>query len=118
MRELGLTFQGQRNVDVLNGFPEGTTLGNTSSSTFGEPLPRICDMKVFQIYEGITWSRNKHTLKLGADIRRDRVHEPVLNYVRRGYTFGGQYTGNGIGDFLLGYPSALNVGFDISPEFV
>ena len=40
MRELGLVFQGQTNTSVLNGFPESLVLGNTSFSTFGEPLPR------------------------------------------------------------------------------
>ncbi|MEJ7608560.1 MAG: hypothetical protein WKF37_20395 [Bryobacteraceae bacterium] len=117
MRELGLVFQGQTNLDVLNGFPESIVLNNTSFSTFGEPLPRIYDMKVFQMYEGVTWSRNKHTLKFGADIKRDRVQEPVINYVRRSYTFGGQYTGDGLGDFLLGFASAANAGLDISPPF-
>jgi hypothetical protein len=117
MKELGLAFQGQTNLNVLNGFPEGISLGNTSTSGITEAIPRIYDMKVFQIYEGVTWSRNKHTVKFGADLKRAKIHEPILNYVRRGFTFGGQYSGDGLGDFLLGYPSAVNAGLDLSPIF-
>ena len=117
MRELGLVFQGQTNVNVLNGYPESIVLGNTIFSTYGESLPRIYDMKVFQFYDGVTWARNKHTIKFGADVKRDQVHEPSIDYVRRSYSFGGQYTGDGLGDFLLGFPSALNAGLDKSPQF-
>ncbi|MEP6536496.1 MAG: TonB-dependent receptor [Bryobacteraceae bacterium] len=117
MKELGLNFQGQASADQLYGYPESIVLSNTSISTYSEGLPRIQKSEVYQFTEGVTWAHNNHTFKFGADIRRSRAHELLANYVRRSYTFSGQYSGDGFADFLLGYPSALNVGLDLSPQF-
>ena len=117
MKQLGLNFQGQVSADQLNGYPESIVLSGTSISTYSEGLPRIQKSSVFQFTEGITWARNSHTFKFGADVRRSRAHELLANYVRRSYTFSGQYSGDGFGDFLLGFPSAANAGLDLSPQF-
>lgn len=118
MKHLGLNFQGQVIADQLNGYPESIVLSGTSISNYGEGLPRIQKSSVFQFTEGLTWARNSHTFKFGAGVRRSRAHELPANYVRRGYTFSGQYSGDGFAGFLLGYPSAANAGLDLSPQFL
>ncbi|PYV08818.1 MAG: hypothetical protein DMG07_24660, partial [Acidobacteria bacterium] len=87
------------------GFVEGISLGATRVSGLGEGQPWYLTVNSFQRYDGITWTRRSHTIKAGADLRRVRADANLGTHANNSYTFSGQFTGDGFGDFLLGIPS-------------
>jgi hypothetical protein len=58
-----------------------------------------------QINEQFTWTKGRHTMKFGADLRWLRWDDLGWAIQNGTYTFNGQYTGNAFADFLLGIPS-------------
>jgi len=92
----------------------GTPLigGQSGFDRIGSPdfLPKSQKTNQFQWTDMISYSRGKHQLKFGTDIRG-----PLRNiYVdvpglRGTYTFDGNRTGSGVADFLLGYPSGAQL---------
>src|SRR5216684_1507244 len=63
----------------------------------------------FQINENLTWTKGKHTMKFGFDLRKIHLvtawysgSSPADDY--GDFFFNGQYTGNNVADFLLGVP--------------
>ena len=67
-------------------------------------------MNSFQWYDGITWTRGNASIKAGADIRRVRSDAFLATRQNNSYTFDGEFTGDGFGDFLLGIPSRIQPG--------
>ena len=63
---------------------------------------------LFQFSDTLSWVRGAHTLKFGADIRIIRFDERLGLSNNGSFTFDGRYTGNSVGDFLLGIPSAMS----------
>ena len=113
MQQLGL------NPDQLDlssgGFPDFVfePRGGIDAIVHTRPDPQLYHN--FQINENLTWTKGKHTLKFGFDVRR--LHLVTAWYSGSSaaddygdFFFNGQYTGNGIGhgnnfaDFLLGVP--------------
>ena len=84
------------------GFVEGISLGNTIYSGLSEAQPWFLTVNSFQWYDGITWSRGKHNVKAGADIKRHRADAFLGTRQNNQYTFSGQFSGDGFSDFLLG----------------
>ncbi len=83
--------------------------------SFGDPtfLPFIDRNNTFQWTDSISVTRGTHSLKFGAEIRRDRFNELGNSFPRGNFTFGGQATqnplspnttGSGFADYLLGLP--------------
>lgn len=91
------------------GFVEGLSLGNTIFSSLSEQQPWFLTVNTFQWYDGITWSRGKHNIKAGADIRRHRADAFLGTRLNNSYTFSGQFSGDGFSDFLLGNMSSSSV---------
>jgi outer membrane receptor protein involved in Fe transport len=60
---------------------------------------------VFGIADDVTWVTGAHTLKLGGELRRDRIKASYIFDPNGDYTFNGQYSGSAAADFLLGFPS-------------
>jgi len=91
---------GLTNIDVA-GF---TPLGDS------EFLPEHVFENIFQIADTVTWIRNRHSLKLGVDFRRQQRNFYQVTAPRGFFSFGGAYTadlttatgGNGLADLLLG----------------
>ena len=66
--------------------------------------PYTVHEQTFQWTDGVTWTHGSHSLRIGADIRRDR-YDAIGGQVSMGfYVFGGVATGYGFGDFMLGKP--------------
>lgn len=67
---------------------------------------------VYQFTENLTASRGKHTLKLGGDLRRNPLYFTHDSPGTPAINFDSFYTGNAVGDFLLGLAdfAQLNVG--------
>lgn len=92
----------------------GTQLvgGQSGFDRIGSPdfLPKSQKTNQLQWTDMLSYSRGKHQLKFGTDIRG-----PLRNiYVdvpglRGTYTFDGNRTGSGVADFLLGYPSGAQL---------
>ena len=58
--------------------------------------------KIWQLLDNVSWVRNRHTIKFGVDLQRVTMFVYATNSARPTITFNGTYTGNALGDFLLG----------------
>ena len=61
-----------------------------------------------QFSDTLSWVRGKHDLRFGADIRIIRFDERLGLSNNGAFTFDGRYTGSPVGDYLLGFPSAMS----------
>jgi hypothetical protein len=111
----GPAFMQQLNLNSLGphfppgGFPDFVfePRGGLSAIAHVRPDPQLNHN--FQINENLTWTKGKHTMKFGFDLRK--LHLITAWYAGQGladdygdFYFNGQYTGNNFADFLLGVP--------------
>jgi hypothetical protein len=90
--------------------PTGFTQLGTPTTLGAAPLPapgggnRPLEKsgKTWQLLDNFTWIHNRHTMKFGVDTARVTQFGHTLNSARPNFTFNGTYTGNAIGDLLLG----------------
>jgi hypothetical protein len=61
---------------------------------------------LYQFSDTLSWVSGQHTLKFGADIRSVYPTQRLGLRNNGGFSFDGRYTGNSVGDFLVGYTSA------------
>ncbi len=99
----GVGWQGYSGIGS-NGLTQGNVLHN------------------YQLTDNLTWIKGGHTIKVGYDIRQTRFLLDSDNGPRGGFTFNASYTaslnattgnpvantGNGVADFLLGYPTNMS----------
>jgi hypothetical protein len=72
----------------------------------------------YSFVDTLSWVKGKHNLKMGVDLRRARYYENYTLFRSRGLlVFDGHYTsgasnpsGNGLADFMLGFPNFVLVG--------
>jgi hypothetical protein len=91
------------------GFVEGIGFGNTIFTALNEQQPWFLTVNSFQFYDGVTWSRGKHNIKAGGDIRRHRADAFYGTRLNNQYTFSGQFSGDGFSDFLLGNMASSSI---------
>ena len=74
-------------------------------SGFGDDVngPFIIHDHTFQWIDGLSWTRGKHSLKMGFEFRRDRFNQVGNQNARSSLAVQNQATGYGFGDYLLGY---------------
>ena len=60
---------------------------------------------VFGITDDLTWVSGAHTVRIGGEIRRDRIATEFIFEPNGDYTLTGIYSGNAMADFLLGMPA-------------
>jgi Carboxypeptidase regulatory-like domain len=95
---------GLTNIDIAGFTPLGDSLF----------LPEHAFENIYQIADTLTWIRGRHSLKFGADFRRQQRNFYQVTAPRGFFDFGGVYTndlstangGNGLADLLLGIPDA------------
>ena len=114
---LGLTGLDLSHAGKDSGFPgfNFSTGTGFSSIVHGEVGPS--HSRTLQYTDNITWIKGKHTTKFGVDWRRVRYAR--INNFGGGDEFGsmsfrGHFSGNALGDLLLGLPST-NIVFTIGP---
>ncbi|HUY13411.1 MAG TPA: TonB-dependent receptor [Terriglobia bacterium] len=90
---------------ISGGLPE---LDISGFNQLGSPqwLPQSQFAQIWQFKDALTLIKNTHTILLGVEIRRDSDNFLDLCCNRGQMSFSGQYTGQGITDFLLGLPNA------------
>lgn len=107
-------IKGALDTPKIKGLPQFTitglsTLGTAAPGAAPIPatgsgnLPADKSGKVWQILDNVSWVRSRHTLKFGVDLQRVTMYVYATNTARPNFTFNGTYTGNALGDFLLGY---------------
>lgn len=81
-------------------------LSITGLSNIGSPRVPIREDRVWHISDSLTWLAGSHTVKMGTLIRPLTLNQqlPELQGVFGGLNFTGNFTGQGMGDFLLGLP--------------
>jgi len=99
------------------GYPNSSGLTNIDLAGFtslgdSQWLPEHVFENIFQVADTLTWIKGKHSLKFGADFRRQQRNFFQLSNPRGWFVFGGGYTddlstangGNGLADLLFGAP--------------
>jgi hypothetical protein len=96
----------------VTGYFGGSGLGRLGSPDF---LPKFQHTNQFEYLDTLSWLRGNHALKFGADIIAPMQNEYFDVPATRGaMSFGGTFSGQAMGDFLLGYVS----GFQLSNVYV
>lgn len=71
----------------------------------GSNNPTVRNSQNRQMMSDLNWSRGAHDLKFGVNLLRLQNNILNDNATIGNWTFNGQYTGDGMADFLLGYSS-------------
>ena len=86
-------------------------------STIGDPTTIVSrDNRSYEVYDNVLLDRGAHHLKFGAYVFRLEFNPVNPQAARGAFTFNGQFSGNAFADFLLGYPSAAQVGIGRADE--
>jgi hypothetical protein len=92
--------------------PDGFDIGD--GLAFNCNCPLIERMQQFQFANNWTWTKGKHTIKFGPDIRRlqnlrvpSDIHRSGDIYFSNAFTQGGTSPGLGFASYLLGYASNM-----------
>lgn len=88
-------------------------IGITGFSGFGDSSegPYVNTNHIYQVIDNFSWTRGKHSLRMGLEIRWDQYNQVGNQFARGSFGFepnatsqlGAAGTGNGFADFLLGY---------------
>jgi hypothetical protein len=86
---------------VAWGTPGVSVLG---FSGFGDDVngPFVIWDHTFQWIDNVSWTRGKHTLRIGAEVRRDRFNQTGNQNARGVLTIDNPATGYGFADYMLG----------------
>jgi Carboxypeptidase regulatory-like domain len=83
---------------------QGFSSSGIASGTFGNGTQLWkADNETFSWVDGLSWTHGAHSLKFGAEIRRDRYNQQGNQDTNGAFTFQNQATGYGFSDYLLGY---------------
>ena len=94
------------------GFPTISTSGFVGMGD-GTAASNLDDSRTYQMVDNLTWTRGRHTLIMGADIRHVQDNATTNNTPWGSISFSGSETGNAAADYMLGVPSSV-----ITPEGV
>ena len=104
-QDLGLFFAAKD--EIGKGFVESIGISNSLVTGLGEANPFNSSTNSHQFLDNLTYLRGKHTFKTGADLRWTDAFVVLATHANGAYSFDGQYTRDGFGDFLLGAPSRM-----------
>jgi hypothetical protein len=98
---------GTTNDPQMSGFPKFSITGfeGLGDST-SNPIHYVVNN--WNVNDGLTWIRGRHAIRIGGDILRVQYYQPTNSNFNGTFTFNGKITGDGIADFLLGFPSSTS----------
>ena len=101
--QLGFNNLLSRTNDTANSLP---AVGIVGFSTLGGAASQLITQRTdtFSFVDNLTWVEGRHTWKAGADIRLLHFDVRNINYTQGAFSFQPVFTGNALGDFLLGIP--------------
>ncbi|HEV3214951.1 MAG TPA: TonB-dependent receptor [Vicinamibacterales bacterium] len=86
-------------------------------STIGDPISFVSRHdRSYELYDNVMIDRGDHHVKFGGYLFRLEFNPVNPNQARGAFTYNGQWTGNALADFLLGYPSSAQVGLGRADE--
>lgn len=102
-----LGLQGLGGTPFYNGVAD-VSIGDFTSVP-GDRYDGVDKSRMFQFNDNLTWTKGRHTVKMGFDIRFIRAVSPLGftsgdNYGQ--FNFDNTFTGYSFGDFLLGLPTS------------
>jgi hypothetical protein len=62
----------------------------------------------YQIRDDVSWMKGSHQIKMGASWALYKKKQDLFGNTQGGFSFNGQYTGNDVADFLLGYANSYS----------
>ena len=68
----------------------------------GAAVPFTGNNKIFQVIDNVSWIRGSHSMKMGAEIRRDHYNMIGTQEIRGTLTVSNPVTGYGFADYMLG----------------
>jgi outer membrane receptor protein involved in Fe transport len=91
----------------LEGFPKFSVTGYEG---FGDSTtnPIRYTVNNYNYNDVLTWTKGKHSLKIGGDFLRVQYYQPTNSNFNGTFTFNGKASNNGFADFLLGFPSSTS----------
>ena len=113
LQQLGLEGVNISQHPFTHAFPTFNFNAGTGFTPIGRDKAGITQSKTTQFSDNLTFTRGKHTLKGGIDVRHVRYFDlesfaPEFNSDDFGnFVFQGGFTGSAFGDFLLGEPTTL-----------
>ncbi len=98
---------GTTNDSNVAGFPKFSITGfeGLGDST-SNPVHYVVNN--WNVNDGLTWIHNRHAIRVGAEVLRVQYYQPTNSNFNGTFTFNGKISGDGISDFLLGYPSSTS----------
>jgi hypothetical protein len=113
LSQLDLTGVNISQHPTTHAFPTFNFSAGTGFTPIGRDKTGVTQSKTTQFTDNLSWTRGKHTFKMGLDARRVRYFDlesfaPVFNSDDFGdFVFQSTFTGNTFGDFLEGLPTSL-----------
>jgi outer membrane receptor protein involved in Fe transport len=101
-RDFGFAFTGSTPASL--GLPFVTIPGFFTTGDAQSQFTRRINT-VVGLTDDLTWVRGEHTIKLGGEVRRDRIDTTFIFDPNGEYLFSGIYSGDALADFLLGHPA-------------
>ncbi len=97
------------------GFPQISTGG--LYSTMGDPTVNTTrKTQHFELYDNVTIDRGAHRLKFGGYYYYLQLQPEQADNARGAFGYTGQFSGNALADFLLGYPTTATSGIGRGDE--
>jgi hypothetical protein len=113
----GVNFAGVNGVQGISagGYPQASFSG--LYSTVGDPTTFASRQNTsYELYDNLMIQRGRHQLKFGAYLFHLDFNPVLTTSAAGSFTYSGQFTGNALADFLLGDPSAAQVGIGRAAE--
>jgi hypothetical protein len=117
----GVDFAGQTGLQGVTtnpldmGYPQVSFSGLFSA--IGDPPSFVSrDDTSFELFDNVMFDRGSHHMKFGGYLFYLDFNPVNPNNARGNFTFNGQWSGNGLADFMLGYPTSSQVGIGRADE--
>lgn len=98
-------FQNTSTNPLAFGVP-GASIAGFSGSIGSYPIPEDSLDQSFQVVDNLAVIHGRHSIKMGGTIMHEKFYYLCLCEQVPGLNFTGQFSGTGLGDFLLGIPDS------------